>query len=138
MISGFTSCLILFLSIHYKNFSFLVVIFFLLGISSSCHTAVYSFIARELPATILGFAEGFLSSLVMIVGPVYQIMYGWLLEYHWNGIYENGAKHYSSQSHHLAIFFVCITVFMYSMICQFLGKRYCFIGLTNSKDMNPP
>lgn len=126
LISGLITCLLLLLSIQNKNFYFLVTICFLMGLSCSCHTVVYSFIARDLPVSVVALAEGLLSSIVMIMSPAYQIAYGYFLEYQWSGIYEEGVKHYSSQSHHLSILFICVLLFICLIMCDFLAKRDWF------------
>lgn len=132
--SGMFTCCLLILSTFYKEFYFLTIIFLLLGISTSCHTIIYSFIAREFPTAMLGVAEGFVSSIVMIVGPAYQIMYGWLLEYQWNGTYENGLRYYSSGSHHLTLFFVCIAIFITLTVSNFgrMDPKALYVVPTNS------
>jgi len=81
------------------NFSTLLVLFLLLGIFTSTQIISYPLIAESNPRHLTGTSTGLASVLIMGGGAVFQPLFGWLMDLHWDQTLNHGVAMYSPSNY---------------------------------------
>lgn len=125
MLLGAASSLIFILLIMYwPNPTWINMLFFFLGLGifSSAQILSYPLIVESNPEMLRGAAEGIGSAIIMAGGAVFQPVFGWLMDYGWNGRIINGEPFYLLQNYRLALWIIPIA-FVISFIAALLVKE---------------
>lgn len=125
MIYGAIISLLIILAIIYLpslNFYSLLFLFFALGFFTSAQIVSYPLIAESNPKIMTGTATGLASILIMGGGAVFQPLFGWLMDLHWNGLTENGAHIYNAQSYYYGMIILPIA-FLIALLASLLLKE---------------
>lgn len=99
MIIGAIASLLTILAIIYLphlGFVSLAALFLALGFFTSAQIVSYPLIAESNSKSTTGTATGLASILIMGGGAVFQPLFGWLMDLHWNGLTQNGVHIYST------------------------------------------
>lgn len=121
------SLLIIVLVIAFPSLSYwsLLTLFFLLGLSTSTQIIGYPMVAESNPEEITGSAMGLTSVLVMGGAGVAQVLYGYLLDFHWQGTMELGKRVYSAFEYQWAMWMFPIA-FVLALIAMAIAREtYC-------------
>lgn len=107
------------------NFYLLLFLFLTLGFFTSAQIVSYPMIAESNPAAITGTATGLASVLIMGGGAVFQPLFGWLMDLHWNGTVLNGVHIYSTENY-LAGMKIFPIAFLVGLLAALLVREtYC-------------
>lgn len=99
MIIGAITSLAVILAIIYLpslNFVSLLLLFLALGFFTSAQIVSYPLITESNPKMLTGTATGLASVLIMGGGAVFQPLFGWFMDLHWQGLVVNGTHVYSA------------------------------------------
>ena len=77
------------------NFFTLLILFLLLGLFTSTQIISYPLIAESNPRHLTGTSTGLASILIMGGGAVFQPLFGWLIDLHWDQTLNQGVALYS-------------------------------------------
>jgi len=124
IVGALISLVVMLMIIYLPNLSFntLLVLFFALGFFTSSQIASYPLIAESNPKNITGTATGLASILIMGGGAVFQPLFGWLMDLHWNGTVVNGVHMYSTADY-LSGMSIMPIAFVIGLIASLLIKE---------------
>ena len=88
---------------HPLSFSVLIMLFFCLGFFSSTQVIAYPMVAESNKHQLTATATGLASLIIMCGGAVGQLLFGKLLDWHWQGSLLNGARSYLAGDYHYAM-----------------------------------
>jgi MFS family permease len=109
---------------HLSFFS-LLILFLLLGLFSSTQIISYPLIAESNPRYITGTATGLASILIMGGGAIFQPLFGWLLDLHWNRTVIQGLTIYSATGYLYGLAIMPIAFIVSLLAACFLNETYC-------------
>lgn len=107
------------------NFYSLLILFLLLGFFTSTQIISYPLIAESNPRYLTGTATSLASILIMGGGAVFQPLFGWLIDLHWDQTFLQGVPYYSPSNYRygMAIMPIAFTVSLFAACC--LRETYC-------------
>lgn len=107
------------------NFYSLLILFLLLGFFTSTQIISYPLIAESNPRHLTGTSTSLASILIMGGGAVFQPLFGWLIDLHWNHTFLQGVPYYSISNYHygMAILPIAFMVSLLAACC--LRETYC-------------
>lgn len=117
------SSLLLFL--HFSSIAIYVGIFFLLGVFSSAQGVAYPLIVENNIGSISGTVSGIASIIIMGGGALFKILYGWMLDLHWNGAKLNDVPFYSHQAFKSAMVLLPVSFLIAFFISIYIKETYC-------------
>lgn len=100
----------------------LMVLFLLLGFVTSTQVISYPTIAEINPLILTATCVSVISFTTIGGGAVFEPVFGWLLDLHWNGTLLNGVPAYSPQDFQFAMWLFPVTFFL-GLIASFLIKE---------------
>lgn len=107
------------------NFYSLLILFLLLGFFTSTQIISYPLIAESNPRHLTGTSTSLASTLIMGGGVVFQPLFGWLIDLHWNPTFLQGVPYYT-RSNFLYGMSIMPIAFIVSLIAAFyLRETYC-------------
>ncbi|MDQ8039462.1 MAG: MFS transporter [Rickettsiella sp.] len=106
------------------NFFTLFILFLLLGFFTSAQIISYPLVAESNPRHLTGTATGLASILIMGGGAVFQPLFGWLMDLHWDQTLNHGVANYSPGNYFYGLAIMPIA-FVVSIIAA------CFLRETN-------
>lgn len=104
------------------SFSMLNIIFFFLGLFSSTQVLAYPMIAESNAKSLTGTATGLASLIIMGGAGVAQVIFGELLDWHWQGALFNGQPLYSAGDYQFAMWLFPVT-FLIGLIAVLFTKE---------------
>ena len=125
MIIGAIFSIMIVLAIIYLpnlNFWSLLILFLLLGFIVSAQIISYPLIAESNPNALTGTATGWAAVLIMGGGAFGQPLFGWLLDYHWDGTKVHGIPFYNISDYHFA-WLLFPTMFTIALLLSFFVKE---------------
>lgn len=128
MIIGAVLSLLVLLAIMFipiLHFYSLLILFLLLGFFTSTQIISYPLIAESNPRYLTGTSTSLASILIMGGGAVFQPLFGWFIDLHWDQTYAQGIPYYSP-SNFLYGMSIMPIAFIVSLIAAFcLRETYC-------------
>ncbi|OGT30317.1 MAG: hypothetical protein A3E87_01120 [Gammaproteobacteria bacterium RIFCSPHIGHO2_12_FULL_35_23] len=110
------------------SFDTLMTLFFILGFVTSAQIISYPAISESNAHEMTGSALGLASVLIMIAPAVFQPLFGWLMDLHWNGKMVNQLPIYTISDFHNGLLIMPIA-FVVGIIMVLLAKEtYCRIA----------
>lgn len=97
-------------------------LFLMLGIANGGQLLGYITIAESNDPKLESIASGFVSLMINIIGALFQLGFGWLIQSHWDGVMKNNSPWYSIGSYHIA-FNGMIFLFLLSFIIPFFMRE---------------
>jgi sugar phosphate permease len=135
IIGALLSLFVLFCIMFLANLDFvsLLILFLLLGAFTSTQIISYPLIAESNPRCLTGTSTGLASILIMGGGAVFQPLFGWLMDLHWDKALSHGVAIYSS-SNYLDGLTIMPIAFVISLIAAcFLRETYCQLYTLENK-----
>lgn len=143
MILGALSSLVVFFVLMYvSNLSLasLIVLFFLIGFTTSSQVLTYPTIAELNPTSITSTAVSIASMTIMSSGLVFQPLFGWMMEWQWDKKMLNGLPVYSPQDFNNAMWIIPIGFIIALIITFFIKETNCrsieFSGYPFQEDLS--
>lgn len=96
-------------------------LFFLLGLFVSSQILSYPLIAESNSHALTGSAEG-LASVLIMAGGFTQGLFGFLMDYHWQSVYQHGIRWYSAANYKFAMSIMLIG-FLFAIVAALLIKE---------------
>ena len=130
IICAILSIVIVLIIMYFPTFNFwiLLMLFLLLGFTTSAQIISYPLIAESNPNALTGTAVGWAAVLIMGGGAFGQPLFGWLLEKHWDGSKLHDIPVYNAADYHFAWMLFPIMFFIALLIAFFIretnGKPY--------------
>jgi len=109
-------------TLSYHN---LLVLFFLLGLFTSTQVISYPMITESNSRMLTGTSMGLASVLIMGGGALSQPLFGWLLDYGWNGTLVDGAPLYAPANYLLALSMIPATFVVGYLFAWFTKETNC-------------
>lgn len=106
------------------SFAGLFLLFFLLGIVISSQIIGYPLIAESNTSSLTGTAIGLASIFILSMGFT-QILFGWLLGFHWQHVLQNGEPIYAASDYSLAMLILPIGFFIALLAALLCKETYC-------------
>jgi predicted MFS family arabinose efflux permease len=104
---------------------FVIIVFVLIGFASSAIIISFAFIKESVPPALTGSVTG-VCNMGMEMGPmILQPAIGWLLDFKWNGLSENGIRIYDLGAYHLAFGTMIGLSLLGTLIILFARETYC-------------
>ncbi|MES2211677.1 MAG: MFS transporter, partial [Pseudomonadota bacterium] len=98
----------------------------LLGIFSSGFVLAFSVVRESHSERLTGAAMGFVNTLNSLSGAISQPILGLILDYYWiQGTYVDGARSYSLDAYHSALFSIPVCLVISLLILPFIHETYC-------------
>lgn len=107
------------------NFFTLLILFLLLGIFTSAQIISYPLIAESNPRHLTGTSTGLASILIMGGGAVFQPLFGWLMELHWDQTLNHGIAVYSPSNYLYGLSIMPIAFVVSIIAACLLRETYC-------------
>lgn len=128
MIIGAMFSLLVLLAIMFipvLHFYTLLTLFLLLGFFTSTQIISYPLIAESNPRYLTGTSTSLASILIMGGGAVFQPLFGWLIDLHWDQTFLQGVPYYSASNYRygMAIMPIAFIVSLIAACC--LRETYC-------------
>lgn len=126
-IGGVFSLLVILAIMYLPNLGFtsLFLLFLALGFFTSAQIISYPLIAESNPKMLTGTATGLASVLIMGGGAVFQPLFGWLVDLHWNGLTVNGVHVYAASDYLLGMSIMPIAFAIALIAAFFLRETRC-------------
>lgn len=127
IVSAIISLILVLMVIYTPHISYsaLLILFFAIGFFTSAQIISYPLIAESNRKCLTSTSIGLASVLIMGGGAVFEPLFGWLLNLHWDHTYVNGVAQYSASNFHFALMILPITM-VASLIVALLAKEtYC-------------
>ncbi|MCZ6914267.1 MAG: MFS transporter [Rickettsia endosymbiont of Ixodes persulcatus] len=128
MIAGALLSLLILLCIMFLpglNFFTLLILFLLLGIFTSTQIISYPLIAESNPRHLTGTSTGLASILIMGGGAVFQPLFGWLMDLHWDQMLNRGVAIYSPSNYLYGLAIMPIAFVVSIIAACLLRETYC-------------
>lgn len=137
IIGAILSLAIILMIMFFNQLSFyaLLALFFALGFFTSAQIISYPAITESNPKAYTGTSVGLASVLIMGGGAVFQPLFGWLMDLHWDGNIQSGHAIYSTHDYLLAMSIMPIA-FVIGLAAAFLFREtYCkaYVQCPNDK-----
>ena len=110
---------------HQLPFSVLIMLFFCLGFFSSTQVIAYPMVAESNKHQLTATATGLASLIIMGGGAVGQLLFGELLDSHWQGTLINGARSYLAADYHFAMLLFPLAFGMALCAVLLTKETYC-------------
>jgi hypothetical protein len=95
------------------------------GFAASAMVIGMAFVKESVPAALAGTVAG-VCNMGMEMGPmIIQPAIGWVLDYKWNGLSENGIRIYDLNAYHLAFTAMIGLSLLGTLIIPFARETYC-------------
>ena len=118
-------CMLAIIFIPNLSYTWLVLLFFLIGVFTSTQIITYPWVAESNPPMITGTAMGFVSLLIMGGAAVAQVLFGKLLDLQWQGLIDAGQRIYSVGNYQFAMLLFPIAIAI-ALASLFLAREtYC-------------
>jgi MFS family permease len=127
MLGAVASLLVMLILMYAPHLSLtaLMVIFFLIGLTSSAQVLSYPTIAELNPSALTGTAISVASVLIMGSGAIFDPLFGKVLEWNWDRAFVHGQPLYSTADFNTAMMIMPIA-FVIGLVIAFLMKEtYC-------------
>ena len=118
-------CMLFVLYIHHMPLLLLGASLFMFGFFCSGFLPSFSAIREIHPPQYNATALGFMNTLNMIGGAALQPFIGCILDLHWRGKMELGARVYSLGAYHIALMVLPISLLLSLLILPFIKETYC-------------
>lgn len=107
------------------HFYSVLILFLLLGFFTSTQIISYPLIAESNPRHLTGTSTSLASILIMGGGAVFQPLFGWLIDLHWNQTFLQGIPYYSRHNflYGMSIMLIAFIVSLIAACC--LRETYC-------------
>ena len=104
---------------------FIAIIFGLIGFASSAIIIGFAFVKESVPPSLAGTVTG-VCNMGMEMGPmILQPAIGWVLDYRWNGVLENGIPIYDINAYHVAFSLMIALSLLGTLIIAFADETSC-------------
>ena len=110
---------------HHLSFKELIVLFFLLGLTTSAQVLSYTAIVENNPLHLASSANGFASIFIMGCAALAQPLFGWLMKWHWNGSIMNGVPYFSQHDYRLALTLLPVRFVLALFAVCFMRETHC-------------
>lgn len=107
------------------GFTSLLILFLALGIFTSVQIISYPAIAESNPKMLTGTATGLASILIMGGGAVFQPLFGWLMDLHWNNLVVNTVAIYSPSDYLRGMLIMPIAFVIGLIAALMMRETYC-------------
>lgn len=104
------------------SFGSLSILFFCLGFFSSTQVIAYTMVAESNAPALTGTATGLASLIIMGGAGVAQVLFGELLDWHWEGVMSHGQAVYSVADYQFAMWLFPV-VFLMGLVSMALAKE---------------
>ncbi len=103
----------------------IITVFALVGVASSAIVIGFAFVKESVPPALAGTVTG-VCNMGMEMGPmILQPAIGWILDFKWNGLSENGIRIYDLGAYHLAFGTMIGLSLLGMVIIPFARETYC-------------
>jgi MFS family permease len=103
----------------------LIGLFFLIGFTTSSQVLSYPIIAELNPIALTGSAISIDSVTIMVGGVVFQPLFGWFMERHWDHTVVDGIRIYAASDFSEAMLILPIAFIVSLLISFFIKETYC-------------
>lgn len=107
------------------NFFTLLVLFLFLGIFTSTQIISYPLIAESNPTSLTGMSTSLAAILIMGGGAVFQPLFGWLMDLHWDQTLKHGVIVYSPSNYLYGLSIMPIAFVISIIVACCLRETYC-------------
>ncbi len=107
------------------DFFTLLILFLLLGIFTSAQIISYPLIAESNPRHLTGTSTGLASILIMGGGAVFQPLFGWLMDLHWDQTLNQGIAMYSPSNYLYGLAIMPIAFVVSIVAACLLRETHC-------------
>ncbi|MEN9916590.1 MAG: transporter superfamily [Pseudomonadota bacterium] len=127
IIGALLSLMVLLIILFIPELSFfsLLILFLLLGFFTSTQIISYPLIAESNPRHLTGTATSLASILIMGGGAVFQPLFGWLIDLHWDQTLLQGVPYYSVSNYHYGMAILPIAFLVSLIVACCLRETYC-------------
>ena len=112
------------LYIHAIPMQLMYVLMFMVGICFTGQCLVFAIITESMPRQISGVSLGFINTIVMLSGVVFEPLVGWLLDYRWGGTSIEGIPHFTLADFTFALSPIPIAVAIAVIVVMFVKESY--------------
>jgi MFS family permease len=127
VLGAIASLVVIMILLYVPNLSLsgLITLFFLMGFVTSSQVLSYPVIAELNPISLTSTAVSIASIVIMCSGAIFQPLFGWIMQLHWDGTVVNNVPIYSAQDFNYAML-VMPVAFVVGLVIAFLIKEtYC-------------
>lgn len=107
------------------GFDSLLFLFLALGLFTSAQIISYPAIAESNPKSMTATATGLAAVLIMGGGAVFQPLFGWLMDLHWNGAMMNGVALYTPNDYFRGMSIIPITILVGLLAALLIRETNC-------------
>jgi MFS family permease len=107
------------------SLSSLIILFFLMGFSTSSQVLTYPTIAELNPISLTSISVSIASMTIMSSGFIFQPLFGWMMELQWNHQIVNGVPVYSAHDFNNAMWIIPIGFVIGFMVSLFIKETHC-------------
>jgi len=121
------SLVVIFILMYVPSLSLtsLIILFFLIGLSTSSQVLSYPTIAELNPISLTSTSVSIASITIMCSGFVFQPLFGWMMQLEWNHQVVNGVPVYSAHDFNNAMVIIPVAFVIGLIISFFIKETYC-------------
>jgi len=105
-------------------FWLLITLLFLAGLFLGGQFLAFSMTCALNPLSASATAGGFHNMICMLSGVIFQPFIGWLLDYNWQGSYENGIRIYTRSDYAFALSPITLSLFFACLVILTIKEKY--------------
>lgn len=113
------------LYVPHLSFSSLLLLFFLVGFVTSSQVLSYPTIAELNPTSLTSTAVSIISVVIMLSGVVFQPLFGWAMELHWDHTMVDGAPLYSAADMLNAMLMMPVAFVVAFFVALLMKETFC-------------
>ena len=127
IIGAVFSLLVIFILIYTPilSLSSLMILFFLMGFSTSSQVLSYPTIAELNPIALTSTSVSIASMTIMCSGFIFQPLFGWMMQLQWDHQMQNGTPIYSANDFKNAMWLIPIAFVIGLILSFFIKETYC-------------
>ena len=111
--------------IPHMTFYPLLILFLLLGITTSSQVLIYPTIAESNPINFISTATSCVALIIDSIGAMVQILVGWILSIHWDGTKVKGIPLYDHANWHFAMLAIAALFALSFIVVTRLKETHC-------------
>ena len=107
------------------SLSALMLLFFLLGLTTSTQVLSYPMVAENNPLSLTATSVSVVSTSVISGGMIFQPVFGWIMDESWQGVMHHHVRIYSEHAFHNAMLIMPIAFILAFAAVYFLHETHC-------------
>ncbi len=113
------------ITVEHASVNYMMLLFFLLGFVTSSQVISYPTVAESNPPSITATSVSIISIGAMLAGAIFQPLFGYFMDIHWNGQLHGFVRVYTPEAFHYALLIIPVAFFIALVAACLLQETNC-------------